>query len=242
MSKSPSVRYGGYGSPQVVQQAMQVNSSQFGGQIFPAGPSNSAPVQQQQQQQQQREPHQNPIQQRSGMQELDRREMDSATPEACRTEASPQVKTSRPPKLAKQASGNGTPRQPWKQEEEDALLEGLTQVKGPHWSQILSLYGKGGTISEILKDRNQIQLKDKARNLKLWYLKMGNEVPVCLRGVTGELRKRGGARVRAALGITDDEAEGTRTTSRSAVGSPLRNVKGGQKAAGMAQIDPALNG
>ena len=56
----------------------------------------------------------------------------------------------------------------------------------------------------MLKDRNQVQLKDKARNLKLWYLKTGKGVPAALRGVTGELRKRGGARARAALGMTDD--------------------------------------
>lgn len=52
-------------------------------------------------------------------------------------------------------------------------MAGLAEVKGPHWSQILSLYGRGGSVSEVLKDRNQIQLKDKARNLKLCYLKMG---------------------------------------------------------------------
>ena len=75
-------------------------------------------------------------------------------------------------------------------------MAGLEKVNGPHWSQILALYGRGGSASEVLKDRNQVQLKDKARNLKLWYLKMGKEVPVALRGVTGELRKRGGARAR----------------------------------------------
>jgi hypothetical protein len=59
----------------------------------------------------------------------------------------------------------------------------------------------------VLKDRNQVQLKDKARNLKLWYLKTGKEVPSALQGVTGELRKRGGARARAAL-VVDDEQGG----------------------------------
>ena len=98
-----------------------------------------------------------------------------------------------------------TIRQPWTKPEEDSLLSGLGQVNGPHWSQILALYGRGGSISEVLKDRNQVQLKDKARNLKLWYLKMGKDVPPALRGVTGELRKRGGARARAALGMADDE-------------------------------------
>ncbi|KAF2772704.1 hypothetical protein EJ03DRAFT_324252 [Teratosphaeria nubilosa] len=108
----------------------------------------------------------------------------------------------------KPSSSASTVRQPWTKPEEDALLSGLEKVNGPHWSQILALYGRGGSISEVLKDRNQVQLKDKARNLKLWYLKMGKEVPVALRGVTGELRKRGGARARAALGLLNEYAEG----------------------------------
>lgn len=119
------------------------------------------------------------------------------------------------PSLHKQASSvserkasNSTAttiRQPWTKPEEDALLVGLERVNGPHWSQILALFGRGGSVSEVLKDRNQVQLKDKARNLKLWYLKMGREVPVALRGVTGELRKRGGARAKAALGLLDEQ-------------------------------------
>lgn len=107
----------------------------------------------------------------------------------------------------KAAPAASTIRQPWTKPEEDALLAGLERVNGPHWSQILALYGRGGSISEVLKDRNQVQLKDKARNLKLWYLKTGKEVPNSLRGVTGELRKRGGARARAALGMLDEEQQ-----------------------------------
>lgn len=98
-----------------------------------------------------------------------------------------------------------TIRQPWTKPEKEALLTGLEKVNGPHWSQILALYGRGGSASEVLKDRNQVQLKDKARNLKLWYLKMGRQVPAALQGVTGELRKRGGARVRAAISTGEDE-------------------------------------
>lgn len=81
-------------------------------------------------------------------------------------------------------------RKPWSQEEEKALMDGLDRVKGPHWSQILALYGVGGRISEALKERTQVQLKDKARNLKLFFLKSGNEVPTYLQGVTGELKTR----------------------------------------------------
>ncbi|KAK8193504.1 telomere repeat binding factor-domain-containing protein [Phyllosticta capitalensis] len=86
--------------------------------------------------------------------------------------------------------GGQNQRRPWSLEEERALMDGLDRVKGPHWSQILALYGVGGTVSEILKERNQVQLKDKARNLKLFFLKSGVEVPVYLQGVTGDLKTR----------------------------------------------------
>jgi protein TBF1 len=69
-------------------------------------------------------------------------------------------------------------------------MNGLDMVKGPHWSQILALYGRGGSHGEQLKDRNQVQLKDKARNLKLFFLKNSSEMPIYLQGVTGDLRSR----------------------------------------------------
>ena len=81
-------------------------------------------------------------------------------------------------------------RRPWNQEEEKALMAGLDMVKGPHWSQILTLFGPNGTISDILKDRTQVQLKDKARNLKLFFLKTNSEMPYYLQAVTGELKTR----------------------------------------------------
>ncbi|CAM1509963.1 Fc.00g002980.m01.CDS01 [Cosmosporella sp. VM-42] len=81
-------------------------------------------------------------------------------------------------------------RRPWTQEEEKALMAGLDMVKGPHWSQILTLFGHHGTISDILKDRTQVQLKDKARNLKLFFLKTNSEMPYYLQAVTGELKTR----------------------------------------------------
>ncbi|KAL1622840.1 TTAGGG repeat binding factor [Diplodia seriata] len=93
-----------------------------------------------------------------------------------------------PPNSRKPGAANQ--RRPWSIDEERALMDGLDRVKGPHWSQILALYGPGGTISEILKERNQVQLKDKARNLKLFFLKSGVEVPVYLQGVTGDLKTR----------------------------------------------------
>lgn len=80
-------------------------------------------------------------------------------------------------------------RRTWTAEEEAALLEGLNIVNGPYWSKILDMYGPGGTVSEVLKDRNQVQLKDKARNLKLYYLKANMPMPEVLQNVTGHTNR-----------------------------------------------------
>lgn len=105
---------------------------------------------------------------------------------------------------------------PWTFGEEDALLSGLQKVGGPHWSQILSLYGTNGTISDILKDRNQVQLKDKARNIKVSFLKNGHEVPEHLKAVTGDLSTRGKSRkekdgVPAGNGLVEQDDDVTMT-------------------------------
>ncbi len=89
-----------------------------------------------------------------------------------------------------QKQGLASTRRPWTDVEENALLDGLDKVEGPHWSQILALYGKGGSLGEQLKDRNQVQLKDKARNLKLFFLKSSTKVPIHLQAVTGDLKTR----------------------------------------------------
>lgn len=91
----------------------------------------------------------------------------------------------RPPSPVNSSSN----RKVWSAEEENALMDGLEYVRGPHWRDILALYGEGGSLSEILKNRSQVQLKDKARNMKLFFAKHGLEVPEILRAVTGELKK-----------------------------------------------------
>ena len=100
-------------------------------------------------------------------------------------------------------------RRPWSLEEENALMAGLDRVRGPHWSQIIGMFGKGGSISEVLKDRGQVNLKDKARNLKLFFLKHDIEVPYYLQCVTGELKTRApgtAAKKEArARGLSDDD-------------------------------------
>lgn len=110
---------------------------------------------------------------------------------------------------ANRRAGHPSQRRPWSTEEENALMAGLDRVKGPHWSQILAMFGPGGTVNETLKDRNQVQLKDKARNLKLFFLKSGIEVPYYLQFVTGELKTRapGASKREAKARAAKDEAE-----------------------------------
>ena len=76
-------------------------------------------------------------------------------------------------------------RRIWTTEEEEALKEGLKK-KGTHWTAILELYGPGGQINENLKNRSSLQLKDKARNWKMYYIKNNLPVPEYLQKATGE--------------------------------------------------------
>ncbi|KAK1836103.1 telomere repeat binding factor-domain-containing protein [Podospora conica] len=75
--------------------------------------------------------------------------------------------------------GLSTTRRPWSPEEEKALMTGLDKVKGPHWSQILSLFGPNGTISDILKDRTQ-----------LFFLKTNSEMPFYLQTARKEAEEK----------------------------------------------------
>ncbi|KAK3344785.1 telomere repeat binding factor-domain-containing protein [Neurospora tetraspora] len=127
-------------------------------------------------------------------------------------------------------------RRPWTPDEEKALMMGLDMVKGPHWSQILSLFGAHGSVSDILKDRTQVQLKDKARNLKLFFLKTNSEMPYYLQSVTGELKTRAPgqaarkeAEEKARLNAEDEQARlagimtlgGLHNNHHQVAGSPI---------------------
>lgn len=118
-------------------------------------------------------------------------------PTAILYERARQVANSKSSNVSRNKTSNVSQRRPWTLEEEQALMDGLDQVKGPHWSQILVLYGPGGSINETLRDRTQVQLKDKARNLKLFFLKSKIEVPYYLSFVTGELKSRAPSHISA---------------------------------------------
>jgi len=115
LSESPASRYHPYySSPHPPNQRAQMMSSQ-------------TPLPQQQALQP--PPTNQHIQQ---IQQQDVRGSASSTPDPGDVTSSPVHKT-KPGKAAKSSGGTGTPRQPWKREEEEALLAGLAEVKGPHW-------------------------------------------------------------------------------------------------------------
>ncbi|TID16662.1 hypothetical protein CANINC_004114 [Pichia inconspicua] len=94
---------------------------------------------------------------------------------------------SKPSKKPKQ-NRPSTFRRVWTAQEEDALQEGL-KLKGTRWTEILELFGPGGQINEALKNRSSLQLKDKARNWKLYYIKNGLPLPPYLENTTGDIDK-----------------------------------------------------
>ncbi|KTW30318.1 hypothetical protein T552_00791 [Pneumocystis carinii B80] len=61
-------------------------------------------------------------------------------------------------------------RVPWSETETNCLIKAI-QEYGTQWSFILSLYGPNGTLSQDLAERGQVQLKDKARNIKEEYIR-----------------------------------------------------------------------
>lgn len=115
-------------------------------------------------------------------------------------------------------------RRPWSREEEKALRHAL-ELKGPSWSTILGLFGAGGKISEALKNRSQVQLKDKARNWKMFFLKSGLPVPTYLQKVTGDLEREDRLRARsnrskktAAAPVPNPSARGGKAKADTTVG------------------------
>ena len=78
---------------------------------------------------------------------------------------------------------------PWSKEEESALERGMRRVSGPYWSDILALFGPKGSVNDVLKNRDEAQLEDKACTDKISCLKSGVKCPFYLRLITGGRKK-----------------------------------------------------
>ena len=65
----------------------------------------------------------------------------------------------------------------WTQAEMIALEQGLKVLKGPRWTELLSLYGRNGTISKVLKNRTPRDLYDRAKSVRQEFVDSGREPP-----------------------------------------------------------------
>ncbi|KAG5438923.1 hypothetical protein PCANB_002253 [Pneumocystis canis] len=74
-------------------------------------------------------------------------------------------------------------RVPWSETEINCLMKAIKEY-GSQWSFILSLYGPNGTLSRDLAERGQVQLKDKARNIKEEYIRAQWKLPPGFETVT----------------------------------------------------------
>ncbi|OBA28066.1 hypothetical protein HANVADRAFT_61447 [Hanseniaspora valbyensis NRRL Y-1626] len=102
----------------------------------------------------------------------------------------------------------------WTKEEENALIQGL-KICGPSWSQILELYGTGGSVSEALKNRKDLQLKDKARNWKVWlYSSDIRTIPPYFHKVTGGVERSvtGGYKIKRLMFLNNNNNNNTQQT------------------------------
>ncbi|KAG0139320.1 hypothetical protein CROQUDRAFT_666681 [Cronartium quercuum f. sp. fusiforme G11] len=80
-----------------------------------------------------------------------------------------------PYRLGRGKGPAAAPRRRWTQEEHELLLEEvrLHSNKYDCMAQIIKRHGKNGELSDILKDQNNVSLKDKARNLTMEWSRHG---------------------------------------------------------------------
>ena len=78
---------------------------------------------------------------------------------------------------------------PWTEQEMSALEQGLRRFSGPFWKDILGLFGPIGSVSDVLRNRDEAQLEEKVCRMKISYLKNGVKFPFYLRMVTGGSKK-----------------------------------------------------
>lgn len=85
--------------------------------------------------------------------------------------------------------GGDNEHRPWSKDEENALERGLRRFSGPFWSDIIAMFGPQGSVNDVLKDRDEAQLENKACRMKISFLKSGVKFPFYLRLVTGARKK-----------------------------------------------------
>ena len=95
------------------------------------------------------------------------------------------------PLKSRQESEVFTPAAKWTQAETITLEEGLRTLKGPRWKELLSLYGRNGTISHVLKDKTPSDLYDKAKSVRQEFVDSGREPPEYLKPFSRSASSKG---------------------------------------------------
>ncbi len=95
------------------------------------------------------------------------------------------------PLISRQESEISTPNPNWTQTETIALEEGLRTLKGPRWRELLGLFGRNGTLSQVLKDKNPSDLYDKAKSIRKEFVDSGREPPEYLKPFSKSASSRG---------------------------------------------------
>lgn len=95
------------------------------------------------------------------------------------------------PLTSRQGPETFTPKSKWTQGETIALEEGLRTLKGPRWRDLLGLYGRNGTISQVLKDKMPSDLYDKAKSVRQEFVDSGREPPEYLKAFSNSASSKG---------------------------------------------------
>lgn len=97
-----------------------------------------------------------------------------------RRRSSPPVEMDLPINIYRQGRNGTGNRIPWTEKEDDVLLSEMGNW-GMQWRKIIDRHGNNGTISQKLKHRNNVSLKDRAVTLKCQALVARRAAPACLK-------------------------------------------------------------
>ena len=125
------------------------------------------------------------------------------------------------PLISRQESGIFTPK--WTQAETITLEEGLRKLNGPCWKELLNLYGSGGTINQVLKEKTRSDLYDKAKSVHQEFVDSGREPPEYLKTFS-KTTSGEGSRTATPKGSSDSRCESravSKKSSRSTSTDPM---------------------
>ena len=117
------------------------------------------------------------------------------------------------PLVSRQKAEIFTPNAKWTEAETIALEEGLRR-KGPYWNEILILYGRGGTINQVLREKTRSDLYEKAKSLHQEFVDSGREPPEYLKSFS-KITSSKGSRTATPKACSDSRCESRAVSKKS---------------------------